>query len=222
MAETGSEDAPGTYKPKVRWFQIMDTFMRPHVNSNILMMVRQPYTENEVENGNQSGHEWVVVAPGMIPEPSYVLEVSDDSQSSGGHLHTPTYGIAEPRDIHSDTTEDFEQVYPNRSTATQNLLAQVTHAREDDLFDHFGKYIAALLRTKPQERAQKLQAKIVNMIIQDPENDNGRGEPREITEIVETIETLETVVTRTFAADEYPTYQFLPLNPINLSSQFNS
>lgn len=41
IEKTGSEDSPDTYKPKVQWFAIMDSFMRPHLQSKNVMIVNQ-------------------------------------------------------------------------------------------------------------------------------------------------------------------------------------
>lgn len=41
IERTGSEDSPDNYRPKVQWFAIMDSFMRPHLQSKNVMLVNQ-------------------------------------------------------------------------------------------------------------------------------------------------------------------------------------
>ncbi|VEN39363.1 unnamed protein product [Callosobruchus maculatus] len=51
-----------------------------------------------------------------------------------------------------------------RVKTENNEFHSMTNGQEDS-FDHFGKYVASLLRTLPQHRAHQLQADIVAMIL---------------------------------------------------------
>ncbi|XP_071051372.1 uncharacterized protein [Onthophagus taurus] len=150
------------YTPKVRWFKIMDSFLKPDVkaretqsNLDITVLINEkPDSPEDNAIASQQLNE-------EQPSTSKETQCQNDSLKRK-FLHTSTTTPRKKKlcstpagDINSaiDKLDDISKRAANASVS------------KEDCFDHFGKYIASLLRTLPLDRSPQLQSEIVSMIL---------------------------------------------------------
>ncbi|KRT85895.1 Myb/SANT-like transcription factor [Oryctes borbonicus] len=170
------------YVPTVVWFNRMDSFLKPHVKS------RRDYSNMENLNKDPENKKTIV-----NEHDSNKLHQFDDEQLSTPFPPTsPTFTSAPrtsedmknrlqqtKRIIHSDV----EETVPSKRTfltpcdigcstdvtltisKLDEISRRVASVTNMDSFDHFGRYIASLLRNLPQDRSSQLQSDIVAMVL---------------------------------------------------------
>ncbi|KAG6451139.1 uncharacterized protein LOC115444195 [Manduca sexta] len=164
------------YKPRVFWFNKMDSFLRPHLQSTKSFVHNLPHLDTE--RGDEV-EEWV-----QMTNPEDVL-LPDTNYLEPSCSETDEYEIrSRKRNVSSDTrsskrirTEDYEPGNPSQTL--RDISSQLTEMlAHNDCFDNFSRYVASLLRTLPMQKALMLQSKIVEMItaagIEDCENETAQ------------------------------------------------
>ncbi|XP_050509237.1 uncharacterized protein LOC126886376 [Diabrotica virgifera virgifera] len=149
------------YTPKVGWFTIMDGFLKPHVKSRENQLNLEPFVsiiEASPEDNETPSQQLYEKEASTSKEEKW----QSDSLKRKIEPSTPTIfrkqklsSIPAENDVNSSTEklDDVRKRPANDSVSTE------------DCFDHFGKYIASLLRTLPEERSFQLQSEIVSLIL---------------------------------------------------------
>ncbi|XP_047032362.1 uncharacterized protein LOC124639170 isoform X2 [Helicoverpa zea] len=137
-------DSPDVYRPKVQWFGLMDSFIRPH-----LQAARLPTMLIEEDES------WVGQQLDQV-EANY----SQSEYMSEGEDHSSQGRAKRPRRSKSpaDSCNQNQIFLPMQA-------APGSAGRSDDTFDNFGRYIASLLRGLPAQEALRVQPKIVSMVV---------------------------------------------------------
>ncbi|XP_047535151.1 uncharacterized protein LOC125069673 [Vanessa atalanta] len=145
------------YRPRVFWFSKMDSFLRPHLqptrDSKLLfnygVLVKSEPEENEesqqsraVTDDNNSCSE--------EDAEEYLLRVKRSRNSSMSFNE-------------SKLEESYSNTYVPSSRDTSSH--QPTTSHRDDCYDSFGKYVSAMLRNMPEQRAMELQPQIVKLLV---------------------------------------------------------
>ncbi|CAH0589309.1 unnamed protein product [Chrysodeixis includens] len=197
IEKTGSEDSPDTYRPKVQWFAIMDSFMRPHLQSKTAILVNRKRFDDvkvkmECEDSNHSGQEdWSLQqSESGAQETNHSCGASDDGSADG--QPSKRRRLSESCDqTNLDTNNDLEQTYPNVSNITNNVLGVPQLPQREDVFDTFGKYVASLLRCLPKNEAFRLQPEIIEKIVQVKMNGAMKVENLQTLENPETLDKVD-------------------------------
>ncbi|KAH9631121.1 hypothetical protein HF086_008623 [Spodoptera exigua] len=167
--DTLGPDSPDLYRPKVQWFSLMDSFLRPHVQTSKLL----PTTQSE----SGGSHAAIEVYPDVKTE---YFEIDEADEWSQQHQSVP--GASYQSEGHSeneDQSNDSQFQRAKRRRASSNapsdnmsqhpvfLQSEVSGvaARPEDTFDNFGKYVASLLRGLPPQDALRVQPRIIDMIV---------------------------------------------------------
>ncbi|KAF9801336.1 hypothetical protein SFRURICE_018055 [Spodoptera frugiperda] len=163
--DTLGPDSPDLYRPKVQWFSLMDSFLRPHVQTSKLL-------PNPTESNTS-----VEVYPDVKTE-YFEIDESDEwsqQQESAAGASYQSEGHSEPDDQSNDS--QYQQAKRRRmsSSAPSENMSQhqvflpssvsTAAARPDDTYDNFGKYVASLLRGLPAQDALRVQPRIIDMIV---------------------------------------------------------
>ncbi|XP_049704694.2 uncharacterized protein LOC126056267 [Helicoverpa armigera] len=157
-------DSPDVYRPKVQWFGLMDSFIRPHLQAARLPTMLQCKRAREKEMESKVKLE--------------IFQIEEDESWVGQQLDQveANYSQSEYMSEGEDHSSQGRAKRPRRSkspadSCNQNqifLPMQATPGsagRSDDTFDNFGRYIASLLRGLPAQEALRVQPKIVSMIV---------------------------------------------------------
>ncbi|KAJ8714796.1 hypothetical protein PYW08_004777 [Mythimna loreyi] len=165
-------NSPELYKPKVPWFPLMDSFIRPHLQTSRLL--GNDFKQNEmVTNVKMECYDideqddWGIQAQidlepianySQSEEQSENEEVSEEPRAKRRRRSS-----SGPSDHYSQSQQIFlNEVTP--VTAVAGAAAPVA-ARAEDTYDVVGKYVASLLRSLPPQKALRLQPRIVDMIV---------------------------------------------------------
>ncbi|XP_072945008.1 uncharacterized protein [Epargyreus clarus] len=122
------------YKPKVFWFDKMDSFLRPHLQST---WGTDTVKEENHEVFDEPAEELV-----QLTNPEDVLSFNDKECKIDRKRPRPKSKEAKNQDRNLS-----EDTFP-----------------KDDIFDTFGKYVSSMLKSMPKRKAMKVQPKIVSLL----------------------------------------------------------
>ncbi|CAF4946621.1 unnamed protein product [Pieris macdunnoughi] len=154
------------YKPKVFWFDQMNSFIRPFVQqrptqSNLILPTENS-SDASIENSLQS-------------EPNFECSTSQNSEDVtqiASKIDTPAIikrkiepqlSTSKSKKSIGDHEIGFMTSAIDKLNAISNRASQVA-TNNDDSYDHFGKYIASMLRSIGPPTAIRLQQNFMNEI----------------------------------------------------------
>uniref|UniRef100_A0A2A4JT13 MADF domain-containing protein n=1 Tax=Heliothis virescens TaxID=7102 RepID=A0A2A4JT13_HELVI len=155
-------DSPDVYRPKVQWFGLMDSFIRPHLQVARLptMLQFKRAREKEIESSVKMEIFEIEEEESWAPQQ---LDQVEANYSQSEYLSE-----SEEHSNHSRAKRRRQSKSPVENNQNQMYLpkeAPSTAGRSEDTFDNFGRYIASLLRGLPAQDALRVQPKIVDMIV---------------------------------------------------------
>ncbi|KAK9880087.1 hypothetical protein WA026_008603 [Henosepilachna vigintioctopunctata] len=165
-----SERTRGTdnvYKPKVFWFDLMNSFIRPFVQQHLVL----PVITAE-ENGQQVSESDNDRDVKEHVEESQPIKLRNTGKTNmhfkreKRRLSQIQSSISKTQKMTDDNDISFKSNSLDRSQEVSHR-SLVTTANVDDSFDHFGRYIASMLREIGQPTSVRLQQKIINLIADD-------------------------------------------------------
>ncbi|XP_034834920.1 uncharacterized protein [Maniola hyperantus] len=155
------------YKPKVFWFNKMDSFLRPHLHH--FNKERKFNYEISVKPEPTEAEEIVQVSnPGdvvFVEETNYY----SDSEEEGDEFEEEE--LSQKRSRNSSTTSKrprFEESQGDLARMMKDIASylHVMTNQSQDCYDSFGKYVSAMLRSMPAHRAMQVQPQIVNLLVE--------------------------------------------------------
>ncbi|XP_045476403.1 uncharacterized protein LOC123682057 [Harmonia axyridis] len=158
------------HTPKVFWFDLMHSFIRPFVNSRAAQACASLSCPNEDSNDERSR------SPIQPPGPSEdSTEVPSSPSGSIVKTETSLSPIKRRRSFVSspevpEKSRKKQQdplVLPLEDTngVPQNMQNGVQLLREEDIYDNFGRYVASMLRSMGPPTSLRLQAKITSTLV---------------------------------------------------------
>ncbi|CAH2240271.1 uncharacterized protein LOC120631007 [Pararge aegeria] len=154
-------DCPA-YKPKVFWFNKMDSFLRPHLQhqSRDLRYLHSYNTDelsikSEPQVTEESVHEEV-----YIDEPNYSSDSEEFYEDELLKKRSRNSSTASKRPRLEESHEnDF-------SHGTRDISSQLPMKNQkEDCYDSFGKYVSALLSNMSVRTALEVQSQIVSLMV---------------------------------------------------------
>ncbi|XP_072383246.1 uncharacterized protein [Diabrotica undecimpunctata] len=149
------------YTPKVGWFKIMDGFLKPHVKARetepnlepLVSIIEDSSEDNEIASQQLNDKRSSISKEAKCQSVSLKRKI-EPSTPTTSHKQK-LCSVPAGNDVNSavEKLDDSSKRPANVSVPTE------------DCFDHFGKYIASLLRTLPEARSFQLQSEIVSLIL---------------------------------------------------------
>ncbi|XP_045775060.1 uncharacterized protein LOC123873978 [Maniola jurtina] len=150
------------YKPKVFWFNKMDSFLRPHIQH----FNKGKFTHKTSVKSEPTEAEEIVQFSN--PEDVFVEETNYYSDSEEFEEEE----FSQKRSRNSSTTSKRPRLEESRESDLSQMLKDISsHLRvmsnqSQDCHESFGKYVSAMLRSMPLHRAMEVQPHIVNLLVE--------------------------------------------------------